>query len=178
MRRLLVVVLACLFAVVLPGTAWAHDVLERTTPANGTIVPTLPESVRLTLSDEPLEIGTQVVITGPEGPVSEGAPTLDGRDVVQGMAADAPAGDYTVTYRVTSSDGHPISGTFGFHATIGRDGSTATAGPSVHVTPTDSEDVAAAKESQFVPVLLTVVGVILVGLLLTLVFLRGRARTN
>ncbi len=47
--------------------------------------------------------------------------------VRQALAPGAPAGAYTVSWRVTSADGHPISDTFTFTA---RAASTATAAPS------------------------------------------------
>jgi copper resistance protein C len=141
------------------GAALAHDVLERTSPAAGTTVDRMPQTVTLTFSEEPLDIGTQVVVSGPAGPVSSGVPAVKGRDVTQAVSPSAPAGDYTVSYRVTSDDGHPVTGTFGFHATVGLDGSTATAGPSAHVSP-DSAAADEAKGSPFVPVLLTIIGTV------------------
>jgi hypothetical protein len=94
--------------------------------------------------------------------------------VSQPLSATAPAGDYTVAYRVTSDDGHPITGSFTFHARTGLDGSTATAPPSVHVAPASDPVSEAAKDSQFVPIVLTAAGaVIAIGLL---VFVLARAR--
>jgi hypothetical protein len=174
MRRLASVLLA--FGVVVgvvvgaPLVASAHDVLERAVPADGTTVDRMPAAVTLTFAEEPLSIGTQVVVSGPTGPVSSGAPTINGRDVTQAVLPNAPAGDYTVSYRVTSDDGHPVTGTFSFHATVGLDGSTATAGPSVHVRPGADE----TPTTPFVPVLLTIVStVVLLGVGGYLV-LRGR----
>ena len=172
MRRLASALLALGLLVAVPATAFAHDVLERTNPADGTSVTQLPGTVVLTFSEAPLEIGTQVVVTGPAGPVSSGSPTVEGRDVTQALAPNAPGGDYTVSYRVTSDDGHPVTGTFSFHAAIGLDGSTATAGASVHVKPTAGAD--DAQGSLLVPILLTIVGtVVLLGVGGFLV-LRGR----
>ena len=174
MRRLASALLALGLVVAAPAAALAHDVLERTNPADGTTVSTMPASVVLTFSEDPLDIGSQVVVTGPSGSVSSGAPTISGRDVTQAVATTAPAGDYTVSYRVTSGDGHPVTGTFSFHATVGLDGSTATAGATVHVRPTDTEDQAAARSSLLVPVLLTIVGTILLLGLVGYLVLRGR----
>ena len=181
MRRLASVLLAlglagglCTGLVIVTGrAAVAHDVLERTSPAAGTTVDRMPQTVTLTFSEEPLDIGTQVVVSGPAGPVSSGAPTIEGRDVTQAVSPSAPAGDYTVSYRVTSDDGHPVSGTFGFHATVGLDGSTATAGPSVHVT-TDSAAADEAKGSLFVPILLTIIGTVVLLAIGGYLLLRGR----
>jgi methionine-rich copper-binding protein CopC len=172
MRRLVSALLALGFVVAVPTVAQAHDVLERTTPADGTTVDRLPGAVVLTFSEKPLDIGTQVVVTGPSGNVASGSPTIDGRDVTQALAPTAPAGDYTVTYRVTSDDGHPVSGSFSFHATIGLDGSTATAGPSVHVRPAQAADEEAT--SPFVPVLLTILGTSVLLIVGGYVVLRGR----
>ncbi|KRF45409.1 copper resistance protein CopC [Terrabacter sp. Soil811] len=172
MRRLASALLALGLLVAVPTTAFAHDVLERTNPADGTSVTQLPGTVVLTFSEDPLEIGTQVVVTGPAGPVSSGSPTIEGRDVTQALAPNAPGGDYTVSYRVTSDDGHPVTGTFSFHAAIGLDGSTATAGATVHVKPAAGTD--DAQGSTLVPILLTIVGtVVLLGVGGFLV-LRGR----
>ncbi|WP_374968027.1 copper resistance protein CopC [Terrabacter sp. BE26] len=163
MRRLASALLALGLLVAVPTTAFAHDVLERTDPADGTSITHLPEAVTLTFSEAPLPIGAQVVVTGPSGPVSSGAPTIADRVVRQALSPSAPAGDYTVSYRVTSDDGHPVTGTFSFHAAIGLDGSTATAAATVHVRPAaSSEDTGS---SLFVPILLTIVGtVVLLGI--------------
>ena len=176
MRRMSSVLLALALllgiAVTLPSSALAHDVLERTTPADGTTVERLPGAVVLTFSEQPLTIGAQVVVMGPSGNVASGAPTIDGRDVTQALSPSAPAGDYTVTYRVTSDDGHPVSGSISFHATIGLDGSTATAGASVHVPASAPPDEATA--SPFVPVLLTILGTSVLLLIGGYIALRGR----
>ena len=155
-----------------PTLASAHDVLERSNPSDGAAVNTLPDTVELTFAEAPLAVGTQVVVTGPTGPVSSGSPTIEGRDVTQALAPNAPGGDYTVSYRVTSDDGHPVTGTFSFHAAIGLDGSTATAGATVHVKPAAGTD--DAEGSLLVPILLTILGtVVLLGVGGFLV-LRGR----
>lgn len=164
--------------VVTPGAALAHDVLEKTGPADGATVAQLPQEVILTFSDTPIEVGTQIIVKGPSGNMADGAPAIDGPDVAQRLLPQAPAGDYTVTYRVTSQDGHPISGTFGFHATVGLDGSTATAAATVHAPLQDSAETASANESQFVPILLTTVAVILIGVLLGLVVWVSVRRRN
>jgi hypothetical protein len=56
------------------------------------------------------------VITGPEGPVQVGKPSLVDNTVTQDLQPGSPAGAYTVDWRVTSADGHPISGSFTFTA--------------------------------------------------------------
>ena len=100
-----------LIATAVPASA--HDVLRSTNPADGTVVDRLPDRVVLTFDEPALAIGTEVVVTGPAGPVSDGQPQLVDAEVRQPVRA-GPAGRYTVLWRVTSADGHPVSGTFAF----------------------------------------------------------------
>jgi copper resistance protein C len=96
--------------------ASAHDVLVRTLPTNGANVVQPPAKVTLVFEEPPIALGAQVVIQGPDGPAQTGRPELVGNEVRQAVKAGAPAGHYTVNWRVTSDDGHPISGSFGFTA--------------------------------------------------------------
>jgi methionine-rich copper-binding protein CopC len=98
---------------VTPAPASAHDVLRSTDPLDGAVVDHLPDRVVLTFDEPALAIGTEVVVTGPAGPVSDGPPQLVDAEVRQPVRA-GPAGRYTVLWRVTSADSHPVSGTFAF----------------------------------------------------------------
>jgi methionine-rich copper-binding protein CopC len=172
-RRVLSVLLALGFVIAVPAVASAHDVLERTNPADGTTVDTLPGAVELTFSEQPVAVGTQVLVKGPSGNVESGAPVIDGTTVTQALDPNAPAGDYTVTYRVTSDDGHPVTGAIGFFAMTGLDGSTATAGPTVHVQQLGQTDDAGS--SPFVAVMLSIVGTVVLLAIGAFVLLRGRS---
>ena len=100
-----------------PGTpaAQAHDELVATVPAAGATAPTAPAQVELEMSGTPQPLGTQVLVSGPDGaPVSEGEVELRETTVVQPLRADLPAGAYTVAWRVTSADGHQLTGEFSF----------------------------------------------------------------
>ena len=70
MRRLASALLALWLLVMVPSAAFAHDVLERTNPADGTTVTHLPSSVVLTFSEAPLTIGAQVVAWNEKVPVT------------------------------------------------------------------------------------------------------------
>jgi copper resistance protein C len=176
MRRLASALLALGLLLAVPTAALAHDVLERTNPADGTTVSRLPGAVTLTFSEEPLEIGAQVVVTGPSGNVSSGAPTLSGRDLTQAIAPSAPGGDYTVSFRVTSDDGHPVTGTFSFRATVGLDGSTATAASTVRAKPAagSDADASAGEGASLMPILLSIVGTLVLLGIVGFLVLRGR----
>ena len=101
-------------------TASAHDVLAGSSPVQNGAVDTPPASVRLEFSAAPQVLGTEVVVTGPDGgAVSDGTAELSGSTVTQQLSGGLPAGRYTVDWRVTSADGHPITGSFAFDVARG-----------------------------------------------------------
>jgi len=100
-------------------TASAHSQLERTDPANGAQLAALPDEITLTFNQGVLGVGTAVEVTGPAGSVIDGAPTVIDKEVRQAIRPGSAAGDYTVLWRVTSADGHPVSGQFTFSAAAG-----------------------------------------------------------
>lgn len=111
--------------------ASAHDVLRGTSPADHSTVASLPDEVVLTFDQPALAVGTEVVVVDAGGSsVQEGPPTLLDSTVHQRLRA-GPPGDYVVRWRVTSADGHPISGTFSFTADTGRTTTASAATPSV-----------------------------------------------
>ena len=57
--------------------------------------------------------------------------TVAGAVVGVDMLPTGPAGTYTVNYRVTSADGHAVSGSWSFRLTVA---STGTPGPSASAT--------------------------------------------
>ena len=135
-RLRVVVVLAVAAAAVLvgAGAAQAHNTLVSTDPAEGATVAAAPARVTLTFNEPARSLGTEVVVTAPDGTtVSTGDAVLDGVTVSQDVTGSLPAGAYTVTWRVTSADGHPLEGVLSFTAT----GATTVGGdPAAAVTPT------------------------------------------
>ena len=117
------------------GPASAHDSLESTSPAAGATVPAPPGTVSLTLSERPLALGTQIKVNDAAGTNwSDGAVQIVDNVASQKLKAGAPAGPYTVQWRVASSDGHPIEGSFTFTAAAGA-GGAATAGTASGTAP-------------------------------------------
>ena len=115
-RLLSAVVAAGVLLILAANPAFADSTLLSSTPADGETVPRTPEAVVLVFDKPALAIGAQVVVTGPSGPVQTGSPIVVDNSARQPLAADAPAGDYTVAWRITSADGHPVTGTFRFTA--------------------------------------------------------------
>ncbi len=96
--------------------ASAHNTLRSTSPADRSTVAVVPAEVVLTFDEPAIAMGTEIVVTGPAGAVADGPARLVDETVRQPIKAGSPAGDYTVQWRVTSADGHPITGTFTFTA--------------------------------------------------------------
>ncbi|CAG7598272.1 copper resistance protein CopC [Leucobacter soli] len=69
------------------------------------------DRLTLSFSNDIMDVGSEILITdADEQEVADGAPEVDGRDVVQRFAADIGEGMYRIAWRVVSSDGHPIQG--------------------------------------------------------------------
>lgn len=115
------------------GAASAHDELTGTDPAEGATVDVLPPSLDLAFSSVPSGIGAQIQVLDESGvDWADGPAEIVDRSASQPLRAGAPAGEYTVNWRVVSSDSHPIEGSFAF--TTREGGTTApdsasTAGP-------------------------------------------------
>lgn len=122
LRVLLAALGAVLVLVTGAAPASAHNNLRSTDPVDGASFDRVPERVVLTFDEPAVALGTQVVVTGPDGDVASGAPALVDATVSQALQPGAPAGRYTVSWRVTSADGHPISGTFAFRAAAAAPG--------------------------------------------------------
>lgn len=106
--------------------AAAHDELVSTNPTDGATLTEAPASLELTYSGDIMDVdgANQVRVTNAAGEsVTDGDPEVDGTVVTQDLATAAADDTYTVTWRVVSSDGHPIQGTFTY--TVGQ-GSKAT----------------------------------------------------
>ncbi len=128
-------------------SASAHSGLVSTDPGDGATVDSAPHQVTLTFNEAPQSLGTEIVVLGPDGDqVSEGEAVVADVGVTQPLQADLPAGAYAIQWRVTSADGHPLSGELSFTATsaVGAGAeATADAGASTHPDPTPSTTIEA-----------------------------------
>lgn len=108
-----------------------HNELLGTDPPEGATLDTGPARVALTF-DLPAQRGfSTVVVTGPDGNQWQaGPPTEEAAMVWAPVRPLGPAGDYTVAWRIISTDGHPTRGTFQFTLT--------TPGPGTAAAPTSA----------------------------------------
>ena len=135
--------------------AAAHDEVLSTSPEQDAVLETAPEEIELTYSGEIMDIGHQVADTG------------------------AQDGTYQVVWRVVSSDGHPIEGTYTYEVGDGAD--TTTPAPSLSSSPTqvpadssdgstEAQDAAAQENSEglsggAIGVTVVVLALVVIGLL-------------
>lgn len=143
--RVLLVGLATLAAALVfapAGPAAAHATLLSVDPADGSTLAAPPQEIRLTFSEDILEGTPQMRMTGPDGVVETTLQT-GGAVVSAPLPPGLGAGEYTVLWRVTSADGHPISGRTSFViAGAGAGGQAAgSAQPSPSAAVTDPLDI-------------------------------------
>ncbi|MDH6289324.1 copper resistance CopC family protein [Rhodococcus sp. NM-2] len=100
------------------GTALAHSVVISSTPENGAEIASGPERVSVTFNEALQESFASLTVVGPDGNLwTKGDPAVEGPTVSAELGELGPAGVYTVAFRVTSADGHPVSGTRTFTLT-------------------------------------------------------------
>ena len=116
MRTVATVLIALLLVagLVVPA-AFAHSQLLSSDPADGATLATT-DRVVLTFNEAVNPDFVQVVMSGPGGDLPLVGPTVDGAVVTQPVTPES-SGEHTLTYRVVSADGHPISGRIAFTLT-------------------------------------------------------------
>lgn len=110
---LLTVLLCVLLAVGWAPPASAHAELVSSTPAAGAGLTEMPARVRLTFSGAVRTPAFVEVSASGGSQVTTGPAHIRGRQVTRRLTSSSP-GAFTVAYRVTSSDGHAITGSFQF----------------------------------------------------------------
>lgn len=92
--------------------AWAHASLVSAVPADGSVVAASPE--RLTLRfDEPVSpLVTRLI--APDGRARDATATAHDEVVTVAPPTDLGSGTHVLSWRVISSDGHPVSGSLVF----------------------------------------------------------------
>ncbi len=110
----LAVTLSTLLLVCTTGMAWAHAFLRDTVPADSSQLLASPPDIRLRFNEPVTPIAVQVLDAAGQ-PVAESGPVPEPDDTVRlPLPHPLPNGSYTVSYRVTSADGHPAVGSIIF----------------------------------------------------------------
>ena len=116
------------------GQAFAHARETETYPADGDALAETPEQVQLRFSEpveaefDPIEVYYQ---EGDRVDEDDARASPDDRRLLVADLEELPEGSYTVEWRVTSADGHPVDGRFEFAV----DASAAGAGAGSPIAP-------------------------------------------
>jgi len=130
MTRVVRIALAGMFALAVllapvapPGVAAAHAVLVSADPVGGAELSRGPDRVSATFNEQ-LQTGfAAMTVVGPDGHLwSTGETQIHGAVASVAVRPLGPVGTYTVNFRVTSADGHVVSGSWRFELTVAGTG--------------------------------------------------------
>jgi methionine-rich copper-binding protein CopC len=115
--------------------AVAHDAVVGSTPEDGAVLDTAPDRIELEFSANPQDTFNTIALSRDGEVLVTETPEIDGNVLSVDIPDDVDLtdGEYTVGFRITSSDGHPTEGSYTFtvdpgsgatqDATAGDDGS-------------------------------------------------------
>ncbi len=133
------VVLALLATIAGAAPAGAHPVsmplhamLTTVVPPDGSQLDRAPSQIVLTFDEAVSPDFAQIVLRHDGLPVDLGSPRVRDNEVTATVTGDAGPGAYRIAFKVTSDDGHPVSGESRFQ--VGAPGPAGA--PRSHVTPT------------------------------------------
>ena len=126
MRTAAATLLGALLAVIALTTApmaSAHATRIATDPAINAARSTGPSQVSATFNEHLQPTFAAMTVVGPDGNLwSTGQPRVQGAVISIDVMPLGPTGTYTVNYRVTSADGHVVSGSWPFQLTTAGTG--------------------------------------------------------
>lgn len=126
------------FALATPAAA--HDALIASDPPDGAELDAAPSEIVLEFTGNILDINPELRITDAEGTEVEVGPAqIEGTFVTWELLEELAGGSYDVVWVVTSSDGHPIDGTFTF---------TSPAAPEPEPSATETDDAAQGETTE------------------------------
>ena len=117
MKRSLLAIAVALAALTAPPAAFAHAILQESTPSNNSVVRTSPKTVSLRFNEAvETAFGSIRVYDCGGGRVDSGKILRPSKDsVAVTIDRRLAKGTYTVTWRVISADSHPVAGAFVFN---------------------------------------------------------------
>ncbi|WP_132123822.1 copper resistance CopC family protein [Actinocrispum wychmicini] len=152
-RRLTIPLLlagTALFAVA--GPASAHADLKSSDPAQGATLQAAPQQIKLTFSEAVDVPADAIAVTGPDGSKwTVGQVAKAGAVLTAPVTPTGPAGQYTVTYKVTADDGDTVTGKIAFTLATAASTPTTTTSTTTSSTPPPSSSSAAPASEQPVP---------------------------
>ena len=121
-KALVVAAIALLSLLIAAPIASAHSQVTGYSPADGSSLDASPGTASVSFNEVPQSQFATLNVVGPDGNIwSKGDARIEGQSVVVDVGELGPTGEYTLAYRITSADGHPVSGTATF--TLTQEGS-------------------------------------------------------
>ncbi|MET0494256.1 MAG: copper resistance protein CopC [Actinoplanes sp.] len=114
--RVLILFVIGLAVVLVPAApASAHAALVTATPEPGSVIAAAPSVITVTFSEGITPVTGRTQVLAPDGKRITGEVTATGSSLrIQVRRADQPLGTYLVSYRIISSDSHPVGGAMTF----------------------------------------------------------------
>ena len=114
--KLNLISLGLLVSLLVGPSATAHDDVIDQVPAPGSQVEAGLVEIKLEFSNELLDIGSgaEIVVTAPDGSLAPATCAALNGTLASAQTDLDQAGTYSVAWRVVSSDGHPIEGSYNF----------------------------------------------------------------
>lgn len=122
--------------------AVAHDAVVGSTPEDGAVLDTAPDRIELEFSANPRDTFNTVALSRDGEVLVTGTPEIDGNLLSIDVPGDVDMtdGEYTVGFRITSSDGHPTEGSYTFTLNTGGDAGQDATGSEDGSSSKDSDD--------------------------------------
>lgn len=182
LRHIFATISLTVFAALVPSAASSHAALSDSIPKDGAVLTELPQQVTVSLNERVREPAQLAVINADGNRINSKTVTVADNTASSQIVNRPGSGDYTMSYRVVSADGHPVTGTIKFTVEAPTspspsdpDTSTETSpSPVPSPTPTISPDLEASSTDS--PTTSAVVAVVLLALLVIAVvvlFTRG-----
>ena len=121
MRKIQLLFIALTLSLISAPFASAHGEIVSTSPEQGSVSTTIPETVTLNFDGnlqtlDGKTINTIDVVDSTGASVVQGEPVVTGKSISTSISTDSAVGEFTVTYRIVSEDGHPVDGSYVFTA--------------------------------------------------------------
>jgi methionine-rich copper-binding protein CopC len=105
--------------VAVAGTpAEAHSRVESITPAPGSTSSSRVAAIRMQFNEGVSLKYSTIRVTGPDGDEYQDGPLAETDALLSQRLYPTRSGEYTVAWRVTSADGHPVGGQFRFRVQL------------------------------------------------------------
>ena len=122
-RLALAAIVLALVAMAAPAVASAHATRIAVDPPENATLTTGPGQVSATFNEQLQTSFAAMTVVGPDGNLwSSGEPRVHGAVIAVDLRPLGPVGAYTVNYRVTSADGHVVTGSWSFRLTVAGNG--------------------------------------------------------